>query len=92
MLSIQTTNKDLEDMFGEAAPLRRAFVVPGPDGACKGIGFVQYAMKEDAEEAIATLNVTHRTAPLALWHGRATLSDDCHGGLLCCCVDSSTGH
>ena len=54
----QADDKALEEHFAEVAPIRRAFHVTGKDRKPRGMGFVQYATKEDAEEAISTLNVS----------------------------------
>ncbi|KCV68301.1 hypothetical protein H696_05220 [Fonticula alba] len=52
-LSFSTTNKDLEDFFGELGPIKWAFVVANPKNPSenRGFGYVQYVILEDAVTA-----------------------------------------
>lgn len=60
-LPYTATDKDLEKFFEEVGPLRQCFVVKQPkteDSSVelnRGYGYVHYALKEDAEKAIASL-------------------------------------
>jgi nucleolar protein 4 len=56
-LSSDTTSEQLEEVFGNLAPIRRCFVIQ-KDGKCTGAGYVHYAMEADAKKAVATLNHT----------------------------------
>lgn len=54
-LAYNTTSASLEEAFADLAPVRNAFVVTqkgGSDGEAKskGVGFVSFAIKEDADQ------------------------------------------
>jgi len=52
-----TTNEDLENFFTEIGVLRNSFVVTEKGSKkCKGIGFVQFSIGQDADKAIEELN------------------------------------
>jgi len=56
-ISFNTTNQDLNDMFGEVGTVESANVVEDREtGRSLGFGFVEMASKADAENAIAQLN------------------------------------
>ncbi len=70
-LPFSATSTDLETLFSDVGPLRKAFVVtdsasgshgPGAGGAAggkvrsKGVGYVQFAQPEDARRAVAELH------------------------------------
>lgn len=56
-ISFNTTNQDLNDMFGEVGTVESANVVEDREtGRSRGFGFVEMASKADAENAIAQLN------------------------------------
>ena len=56
-LSFNTTNQDLNDLFGEVGTVESANVVEDRDtGRSRGFGFVEMSSKEEAEKAIAELN------------------------------------
>ncbi|KAG1177119.1 hypothetical protein G6F70_002918 [Rhizopus microsporus] len=69
-LPYDATNEDLEQLFGEIGPVRKAFVVTERKEdeqqkeeekkpvKNKGFGYVHYAMEEDAQTAITKLNNT----------------------------------
>jgi len=47
---------DLQTLFSDIAPVRSAFVVTEPGtGISKGVGYVSFALKEDAASAFAGL-------------------------------------
>lgn len=49
-LPYTATSVDLETLFSDIAPVRTAFVVTEQGtGVSKGVGYVSFAMKEDAE-------------------------------------------
>ncbi|KAK0554437.1 RNA recognition motif-containing protein [Tilletia horrida] len=55
-LPFEATSTDLETFFSSVGPLRRAFVVTDPvTRFSKGIGYVTFALPEDAQTAIKTL-------------------------------------
>lgn len=56
-LSFNTTNQDLNDLFGEVGTVESANVVEDRDtGRSRGFGFVEMSSKEEADNAIAQLN------------------------------------
>jgi nucleolar protein 4 len=47
---------DLQTLFSDIAPVRSAFVVTEPGtGVSKGVGYVSFALKEDATSAFENL-------------------------------------
>ena len=58
-ISFALDKQTVEDAFGEIGPVRNCFLVKekGQDRH-KGIGFVQFAIPEDADRAVAALNNT----------------------------------
>jgi len=56
-LSVQTTETDLGNMFGESGQVESVQIITNRDtGRSKGFGFVQMADDAAAEKAIAQLN------------------------------------
>ncbi|MGH9821371.1 MAG: RNA recognition motif domain-containing protein [Pyrinomonadaceae bacterium] len=56
-ISFNTTNQDLNDLFGAVGTVESANVVEDREtGRSRGFGFVEMASKEEAENAIAQLN------------------------------------
>lgn len=56
-LPYTATSVDLETLFSDIAPVRSAFVVTEQGtGVSKGVGYVSFALKEDAESAYETLS------------------------------------
>jgi cold-inducible RNA-binding protein len=56
-ISFNTTNQDLNDLFGSVGTVESANVVEDREtGRSRGFGFVEMASKEDADNAIAQLN------------------------------------
>lgn len=56
-ISFNTTNQDLNDLFGAIGTVESANVVEDREtGRSRGFGFVEMASKEDADNAIAQLN------------------------------------
>jgi RNA recognition motif-containing protein len=56
-LSFNTTNQDLNDLFGQIGTVESANVVEDRDtGRSRGFGFVEMSSKEEAQAAISTLN------------------------------------
>ena len=55
-LSASVTDEQVTQLFGEVGPVRKAFLVrdKGAEGH-KGMAFVSYALKEDAEKATRQL-------------------------------------
>lgn len=52
-----TTKADLDGHFGGVGPLRRTLIVTDhSSGLCKGFGFVHYALADDANAALSSLN------------------------------------
>jgi nucleolar protein 4 len=50
------TSTDLQTLFSDIAPVRSAFIVSDKETKKpKGVGYVAFAMKEDAELAFMTL-------------------------------------
>ncbi len=48
---------DLQTLFSDIAPVRSAFVVTEQGtGVSKGVGYVAFAIKEDAQAAFDTIN------------------------------------
>jgi hypothetical protein len=56
-LAYSVTDEVLEQTFEDIGPIKRAFVVTekGAAGKSRGYGFVQFAVKADAERAVASL-------------------------------------
>ncbi|KAE8268331.1 hypothetical protein A4X09_0g4012 [Tilletia walkeri] len=55
-LPYEATSTDLETFFSAIGPLRRAFVVTDPvTRFSKGVGYVNFALPEDAQAALKTL-------------------------------------
>ena len=54
-LPLSLDHQGLEDLFTSVGPVRSAFVVNGKDGKPRGIGFVEFSMKEDAFTAISSM-------------------------------------
>lgn len=58
-LSYSTTEDDLRDAFAQFGEVASAKLIIDPtNGRSKGFGFVEMALDEDAEKAIAALNGT----------------------------------
>lgn len=56
-ISFQTTNQDLNDLFGTVGTVESANVIEDREtGRSRGFGFVEMATKEEGEAAIAQLN------------------------------------
>ncbi|KAF8192913.1 hypothetical protein BJ912DRAFT_1057648 [Pholiota molesta] len=56
-LPYSATSVDLQTLFSDIAPVRSAFVVTEQGtGVSKGVGYVSFALKEDAESAYETLS------------------------------------
>jgi RNA recognition motif-containing protein len=55
-LPFEANWRDLKEHFSTAGEVHRAFVKVSDTGRSKGIGVVRFLSKEDAENAIATLN------------------------------------
>ena len=56
-LSFNTTNQDLNDLFGQIGTVESAQVVEDRDtGRSRGFGFVEMASKEEADNAISQLD------------------------------------
>ena len=56
-ISFNTTNQDLNDLFGAIGTVESANIVEDREtGRSRGFGFVEMASKEEAENAIAQLN------------------------------------
>eukprot|EP00795_Rhopilema_esculentum_P001199 gene1199-15565_t len=55
-LPFTTTDKQLEDAFGNYGPIKRCFVVKDRDKSkgCRGFGYVVFAISEDAAKALDT--------------------------------------
>ncbi|KAL7878578.1 hypothetical protein AOLI_G00095520 [Acnodon oligacanthus] len=52
-LPASASSERLEELFSEVGPVKRCFVVRDKDSEkCRGIGYVTYAMGEDAERAL----------------------------------------
>ncbi|KAJ7184156.1 hypothetical protein C8R46DRAFT_451512 [Mycena filopes] len=55
-LPYTATSVDLQTLFSDIAPVRSAFVVTEPGtGVSKGVGYVSFALKEDALSAFETI-------------------------------------
>ncbi|CAO1625472.1 unnamed protein product [Parajaminaea phylloscopi] len=55
-LPFSATTTDLQTLFSDVGPLRRAFVVTDPDTkTSKGVGYVTFSVPEDAERALDQL-------------------------------------
>lgn len=56
-LPYTATSVDLQTLFSDIAPVRSAFVVTEPGtGVSKGVGYVAFALKEDAQSAFETIS------------------------------------
>ena len=68
-------NTEFEAFFSEFGPLKGCFVVKDPvqEGRCRGIGFVHFAMPEDAEKTMKAL-----TEGASKFRGRALQADWAH--------------
>jgi nucleolar protein 4 len=56
-LPYTATSTDLQTLFSDIAPVRSAFVVlEHGTGLSKGVGYVSFAIKEDAECAFTTIS------------------------------------
>lgn len=56
-LPYTATSVDLQTLFSDIAPVRSAFVVTEPGtGVSKGVGYVAFAIKEDAQSAFDTIS------------------------------------
>ncbi|MBP7416460.1 MAG: RNA-binding protein [Pyrinomonadaceae bacterium] len=56
-LSFQTTNQDLNDLFGAVGAVESANIIEDREtGRSRGFGFVEMANSEDGDKAIAELN------------------------------------
>ncbi len=56
-LSFQTTNQDLNDLFGTIGTVESANIIEDREtGRSRGFGFVEMASADDAERAIAEFN------------------------------------
>ena len=55
-LAPEVDDQKLTERFSDVGPVKRAFLVrQGKDGPHRGFGFVQFALQEDAERAVAEL-------------------------------------
>ena len=56
-ISFQTSNQDLNDLFGAVGTVESANIIEDREtGRSRGFGFVEMATQEDGEAAIAQLN------------------------------------
>lgn len=56
-LPYNATSVDLETLFSDIAPVKSAFVVTEQGtGVSKGVGYVVFALKEDAESAFESIS------------------------------------
>lgn len=55
-LAYDASKDDLETAFAAVGPVRSAFVVGEGAGKHKGVGFVQFALPEDAGRAVSELD------------------------------------
>lgn len=56
-ISFNTTNQDLNDLFGEVGTVTSANIIEDREtGRSRGFGFVEMATKEEGDNAIAQLN------------------------------------
>jgi len=55
-LPIETDDSTLKQMFCPYGVIIEVKILVGPDGASKGVGFVRYDTKQEAQAAIAALN------------------------------------
>ncbi|KAF8882138.1 hypothetical protein BD779DRAFT_1544163 [Infundibulicybe gibba] len=61
-LPYTATSVDLQTLFSDIAPIRSAFVVLEPETqVSKGVGYVSFAIKEDAQSAFDTISKTGLT-------------------------------
>ncbi len=55
-LPYTATSVDIQTLFSDIAPVRSAFVVlEQGTGVSKGVGYVSFALREDAESALETI-------------------------------------
>jgi nucleolar protein 4 len=68
-------NPEFEAFFSEFGPLKGCFVVKDPiqEGRCRGIGFVHFAMPEDADKTLKAL-----TEGASKFRGRSLQADWAH--------------
>jgi nucleolar protein 4 len=53
-LSENTTNKDLENFFSDAGPIKRCYAITDKGTQkCRGFGYIHYALEDDAKKAVA---------------------------------------
>ena len=56
-LPYNATSVDLQTLFSDIAPIRSAFVATEQGtGVSKGVGYVSFSLKEDAEAAYETIS------------------------------------
>lgn len=56
-LPYTATSTDLKTLFSDLAPVRSAFIVTEPgSGVSKGVGYVAFAIKEDAQMAFEKIS------------------------------------
>lgn len=56
-LPYTATSTDIKTLFSDIGPVRSAFVVLDPEsGTSKGVGYVAFAIREDAQAAYDTVN------------------------------------
>ena len=56
-LSFDTTTQDLETMFGEIGTVQSTNIIEDREtGRSRGFGFIEMSSKEEAQNAISTLN------------------------------------
>ena len=56
-LSFNTTTQDLETMFGESGTVQSTNIIEDREtGRSRGFGFVEMSSKDEAQNAISTLN------------------------------------
>lgn len=55
-LDFAVSSQDIEELFSEIGEVKSAEVMTGPNGSSKGIAFVVYKKKADAEQAIEHYN------------------------------------
>jgi nucleolar protein 4 len=56
-LPYDATSVDIQTLFSDLAPVRSAFVVTQPGtGVSKGVGYVSFAVKEDASTVYESVN------------------------------------
>jgi len=56
-LPYTATSVDLQTLFSDIAPVRSAFIVTEQGtGVSKGVGYVSFALKEDAQSAFESIS------------------------------------